>query len=93
MSPVTPWEEVQLAARAGVDASSLPSNRALPNDVTAESLHRGWTVQQPYTHITCPVPLACVLCAEELDTRDWIKHDCAVVRMLGDRWTPVTQQR
>lgn len=73
------WEN--LAARQGAYAP----NRELPNDVTAESLHRGWTTQQPYAHLHCVVAPVCVLCGGKLDARNWGAHDCPVDRAIGDR--------
>ncbi len=73
-----PWGIVEAETRRGVYANGLPSNRELPNDVTEESLHRGWTVQQPFEHVTCAVPISCVLCGSSLDSRNWVAHSCPV---------------
>lgn len=80
--PLTPWDQLTLNARQGVYASSLPSNRALPNDVTLESLELGWTVQEPYAHVGCVVALNCVLCGESIDPRNWTRHECTVRSIL-----------
>lgn len=71
-----------MQARRGLYVNHLPSNRALPNDVTQESLERGWTTQQPYAHVSSAVAFRCVLCAEVLDTRHWLGHRCTVAGML-----------
>jgi hypothetical protein len=77
MGPI-PWDQMQLVVRRGVAANHLPSNQELPNDVTAESLQTGWTVQQPYAHTYSVVPLVCVICGSALYRRDWADHDCIV---------------
>lgn len=77
------WEE--LATRQDVYANDLPSNRDLPNDVAAESLQPGWTVQQPYAHLRCAVALACVLCGDVLDRQNWGAHQCPVDQAIGDK--------
>jgi hypothetical protein len=66
-----------------VHAAILPSNRSLPNDETVESLSTGWTVQQPWSHNCCPVPIACVLCASPMDQREWRTHRCPVDALVG----------
>lgn len=75
------WD--QLAARQGVFANDLPSNRELPNDVTLESLEPGWTAQQPYAHLICAVTPTCVLCGDVLDRLNWGAHVCRVETLLG----------
>lgn len=89
MAP-TPWEQMQLSARQGVFASGLPSNRALPNDVTQESLEPGWTCQQPYAHVTCAVALDCILCGQSTDRKNWTRHECTVRTLLETMWTSTT---
>lgn len=77
------WDDLE--ARRGVYANGLPSNRELPNDVTAESLVPGWTAQQPYVHLRCVVALACALCGSGLDRLNWGAHLCRVEALLGDK--------
>lgn len=77
------WDS--MAPRASITASDLPSNRALPDDVTIESLQTGWTAQQPYAHARCIVALVCVLCGGILDKNDWCTHSCPVENLIGDR--------
>lgn len=81
MRPI-PWA---IASRADVYANDMPSNRALPNDVTPESLELGWTVQQPYAHVNCVVALACVLCGQSIGARNWGAHLCPVDIAIGDK--------
>lgn len=74
-----PWGIVEAETRRGLYANQLPGNQALPNDVTDESLQRGWTVQQPFTHVTASVPIGCVVCGTGLDARNWVAHRCPVL--------------
>ena len=77
------WDS--MTPRVEITAADLPSNRALPNDVTVESLQVGWTTQQPYAHARCSVALSCALCGTGLDRNDWGTHPCLVGDLVGSR--------
>lgn len=84
-------EMLELQARAGVHAGLLPTNRVGHTDldgmtgapVTSEQSQRGWTAQQPWGHVDCPVLHVCVLCAEYIDPDHLRQHVCAVALELA----------
>lgn len=75
---------MRLEARRGIHAGMLPSNTAPDIDgvngmpVAPEQNMRGWTAQQPWTHVDCPVMHFCILCNDELDPDYLRDHRCPV---------------
>lgn len=82
----TDEEMLRLEARRGIHAGMLPSNiaRAEPVDgltggsAAPEGAMRGWTAQQPWTHVDCPVMHYCIMCAREVDPDRLRDHQCHV---------------
>ena len=82
----TDADMLELEARGGIHAGMLPSNylNATPVDGvsglahTAEQDARGWTTQQPWSHVDCPVMHLCILCAKRVDPDDLRGHVCRV---------------
>lgn len=83
---------LELEARAGIYANGLPSSptRGQVMDgwsgqmLTPEQTMRGWTAQQPWVHVDCPVMHLCILCAHLVDP-DYLRdhaRDCAVAKEL-----------
>ena len=81
-------ETLELEARSGIHAGILPSNQGDVLDGftgtvhTAEQDMRGWTAQQPFTHVDCPVMHLCVMCAAVIDPDFLRDHACKVARAL-----------
>lgn len=85
---------LELEARAGVHAGMLPSNAGgdVMDGVTGgvwspEQSQRGWTAQQPWSHIDCPVLHFCVLCGRTVEpdfTRDHALKECKVKRKMKE---------
>ena len=80
---------LELEARAGIHAGMLPSSAGLDLvDGLTGGVHspqqdmRGWTVQQPFEHVDCPVNHPCILCAKVVDPDFLRDHNCAVKREL-----------
>ena len=77
---------LELEARRGLHAGMLPSNRARAMNVdgvtgghaTEEQTMRGWTAQQPFAHVDCPVMHVCILCAKTVDPDFLREHRCRV---------------
>lgn len=67
-------ETLELEARRGIHAGLLPSNQGgdLLDGFTGsvhtpeQSMH-GWTAQQPFSHVDCPVMHLCIFCAKVID--------------------------
>lgn len=91
---ITPDEQDELDARRPVHAGMLPTNIASHVYVTGSMYNaqggayspeedmRGWTAQQPFTHVECYVLHTCIYCAENLDPNLLRQHECAVRREL-----------
>lgn len=88
----TAEEMLELEARSGIYAGALPSARARAEMLdsvtgtlaTPEQSMRGWTAQQPFVHVDCPVMHRCVMCALTVDP-DYLRdhaRDCKVEREL-----------
>lgn len=66
-------ETLEIEARRGIHAGMLPSNRGDAMDGWTGTVHtpeqdmRGWTAQQPFAHVDCPVMHVCIFCAKVLD--------------------------
>lgn len=82
---------LELEARAGLHAGLLPSNAGDAMDgmtgasLTAEQTMRGWTAQQPWSHVDCPVMHICIFCGKTADPdllRDHAR-DCLVAKELA----------
>lgn len=85
----TEQEMLELEARRGIHAGLLPSNRGDALDgltggvAAAEGGMRGWTSQQPFVHVDCPVAHLCILCAGVVEP-DYLKeHRCKVKAELA----------
>lgn len=83
----TEEETLELEARQGVyvrptgDVLDGWSGAAL----TPEQQMRGWTAQQPWVHVDCPVMHVCVMCSLLVDP-DYLRdhaRDCAVTLELA----------
>ena len=87
----TERDMLELEARRGIHAGMLASNvaRAVELDgVTggptgAENKMRGWTAQQPFHHVDCPVMHLCVLCGKGLEPDFLRDHKCRVALELS----------
>ena len=88
----TEAETLELEARQGIYVNALPSARASAEVLdavtgtvlTPEQTMRGWTAQQPFVHVDCPVMHICVMCAVLTDP-DYLRdhaRDCKVTREL-----------
>jgi hypothetical protein len=85
-------EMLELEARRGIHAGMLPSNQngdamdgVTGGRISAEAQERGWTSQQPWSHVDCPVMHICVLCGKTVDPdylRDHAQTKCRVRREL-----------
>lgn len=89
----TEQETLELEARQGIYVNHLPSARATAEVLdavtgtvlTPEQEMRGWTAQQPFVHVDCPVMHICVMCALVIDP-DYLRdheRDCAVTKELA----------
>lgn len=73
---------LELEARRGVHAGLLPSNARNAEAVdgltgmnhTPEQAMRGWTSQQPFVHVDCPVLHRCIMCGKTVDPDDLREH-------------------
>lgn len=83
---------LELEARQGIYVNALPAAREREQVLdawsgtvlTPETNMRGWTAQQPFVHVDCPVMHRCVLCAIIVDP-DFLRdheRDCTVAREL-----------
>lgn len=88
----TEAETLELEARQGIYVNAMPSALASAEVLdsitgtmmTPEQTMRGWTAQQPFVHIDCPVMHRCVLCATLVDP-DYLRdhaRSCAVAKEL-----------
>jgi hypothetical protein len=82
----TDAETLELEARAGVYARPRhePMDGLSGMPLQAEQTMRGWTAQQPFVHVDCPVQHLCVMCALVVDP-DYLRdhaRDCAVTLEL-----------
>ncbi len=84
---------LELEARSGIHAGLLPSNARGAEAVdgltgmthTPEQSMRGWTSQQPFSHVDCPVMHRCIMCGKPVDPdelRDHFNVKCRVLREL-----------
>lgn len=83
----TDADMLELEARQGLHAGLLNDNQSAWSDAldgvhgmphTPEQDAFGWTAQQPWDHVACPVTHACVLCGNAVDP-DFIRgHVCRV---------------
>lgn len=86
-------ETLELEARQGIYVNALPSARANAQPVdgwsgsvlTPETTMRGWTAQQPWVHVDCPVMHRCIMCAVIVDPDELRDHarGCKVERELA----------
>jgi hypothetical protein len=89
---IRPDEQDELDARRPVHAGILPSNKSWGTSasfswggsasVSEEESMRGWTAQQPFSHVDCDVMHLCIYCAVYLDPNRLRQHECAVRREL-----------
>lgn len=81
-------ETLEIEARAGIHAGLLPSNAGPEMDgwsgmpLAPEQTMRGWTAQQPFVHVDCPVMHFCILCSGIVDPDFLRDHTCKVARAL-----------
>jgi len=86
----TEADMLELEARRGIHAGMLPTNAAKADYVdgltgqlhTAEQSMRGWTTQQPFHHVDCPVSHICILCGRKTDPDFLRDHRCKVAAEL-----------
>jgi hypothetical protein len=83
---------LELEARRGVHVGMLPSNQRDPaltgpvqhgDPKEADLEWRGWTAQQPYTHVDSDVLHLCVLCAGVVQPDFLRQHNCPVTEELA----------
>lgn len=82
---------LELEARRGIHAGLLPSNAARAEILdgisgaahTKEQDQRGWTAQQPWMHVDCPVLHLCIMCALVVEPDDLRGHHCKVAAELA----------
>lgn len=82
---------LELEARRGIHAGMLPTNLAKADYVdgltgslaTPEQRMRGWTTQQPYSHVDCPVIHVCIMCGRKTDPDFLRDHKCRVAEELA----------
>lgn len=88
----TEEETLELEARQGIYVNALPTARARGEvldgwsgqALQAEQTMRGWTAQQPFVHVDCPVMHRCVMCSRLVDP-DFLRdhaRDCKVMKEL-----------
>lgn len=86
-------ETLELEARAGIYVNALPTARARAEELDGvtgyvlapEQTMRGWTAQQPFVHVDCPVMHRCVMCSFLVDP-DFLRdhaRDCKVMKELS----------
>lgn len=92
---VTPAEEDEQAARRPVHAGMLQANiehhvyitgsmySADGGAYSPEEDLRGWSAQQPFSHVDCDVMHLCVFCAKMVDPDFLRAHDCRVLLELA----------
>ena len=86
---------LELEARSGIYAGAR-SNGGDELDGLTGGVHsvqqdmRGWTAQQPFTHVDCPVSHLCIMCNKVVDPDFLRDHQCAVLQELElmATWTP-----
>jgi hypothetical protein len=87
----TDADMLELEARGGIHAGLLGSNKSAWSDAldgihggvhTPEQDIRGWTAQQPFDHVDCPVTHGCVLCWRPVDPDHIRDHKCKVAIFL-----------
>lgn len=96
----TEHDMLELEARAGIYAGTR-SNIGDKLDGLSGGVHspqqdmRGWTVQQPFTHVDCPVLHLCIMCTKVVDPDFLRDHQCAVLHELElmATWIPEPHQR
>lgn len=88
----TDADMLELEARRGIHAGMLSANArnadmldGLTGGILSpEQTMRGWTAQQPFVHVDCPVLHVCILCSKKVDP-DYLKDhpaECRVRRHL-----------
>lgn len=85
---------LELEARRGIHAGMLPSNTRYADELdgltggilSPEQTMRGWSAQQPFSHVDCPVMHVCIMCGKVVDPdylKDHAGKECRVKRELA----------
>lgn len=85
----TERDMLELEARRGIHVGILPSANHEQLDGVTGMVHtveqdmRGWTAQQPWSHLDVPVVHICILCATMVEPDFLRDHRCKVAAELA----------